>query len=382
MKKLFIPLILLSILATACNTNQSPKIDTNSGAALKDEFTYDKAKNPEIDNNTFQILTVDSYSSNYAKDKNFAYYSERGDCKNCSWKKIDGVDVATFEAYPGFAKDKNHVYSNGEPIGNSDPTTLEYITLNPKYGYGYLKDKNNVYNNNPDFTQLVKIDGADPNTFEELGIHNLAKDKNSIYQDGIKIEGSDSETFEVLNNLYYRDKNYGYYLFIKVECYSNCAAQKIEGSDGKTFQAINYFIAKDDKSVYTPNHKLEGADPESFVLLDSKKELTFAKDKNVVYFSKENSCSPACEMEKVNKSDPETFEFINDSFAKDKNAVYVIMTPEETAEYEKCPQIVRVEVTDTNNFKYIKGLYWHDGENVYKAMKKLENADPSTFVAP
>lgn len=79
-----------------------------------------------IDPRTFEDLT-----GKYYKDKNHIYYydldygaSGEFNCRNC--RIIEEVDMESFEVISefGYAKDKNHVYKEGEILEGEDPKTF------------------------------------------------------------------------------------------------------------------------------------------------------------------------------------------------------------------------------------------------------------------
>lgn len=84
--------------------------------------------------------------------------------------------------------------------------------------HGYAMDDSHVYFDNgvlacPECIQydfeITKIEGANPNTFMVLN-KIYAKDKNSVYCNGIKMNISDVESFEITGGDTAKDKNYEY----------------------------------------------------------------------------------------------------------------------------------------------------------------------------
>ncbi len=109
---------------------------------------------------------------------------------------IKWVDMSTFELYDRYAKDKNHVYRDGEIISWADTKTFV------SYDRNYAKDKNHIY-------CLWDIMEADYDTFQVLN-EDYAKDKNHVYTYGNILEWADVETFQILNKYYAKDKNHVY----------------------------------------------------------------------------------------------------------------------------------------------------------------------------
>jgi len=153
-----------------------------------DKKSIDNILEPrEIENadlNSFEYFS----GTTYAKDKNNVYFLSNGTvtAKGFGSNFIDivkGADLETFEVInPTFARDKNTVYKNGEPV--------------------------EIYSR-------TKIDYADPETFEVFS-NKCSKDKNTGYyymnniQYNINDGKSDGKTFECLDNGYSRDKNHIY----------------------------------------------------------------------------------------------------------------------------------------------------------------------------
>ena len=84
----------------------------------------------EVDLKTFEIFKIKNYS-NYAKDRNYVYhYNILADYCMISFidanAKIKNADPQTFEVLnETYAKDKNHVYKNGEVLDGVDPESFE-----------------------------------------------------------------------------------------------------------------------------------------------------------------------------------------------------------------------------------------------------------------
>ena len=74
-----------------------------------------------------------------------------------------------------------------------DLETLERIT-SPVDSSNYFKDKNGVYF--MDGNKLVKVNGADKDSFEVTMSGKYGKDKNYVYFEGKKMEGKNPKEFE------------------------------------------------------------------------------------------------------------------------------------------------------------------------------------------
>lgn len=179
-------------------------------------------------------------------------------------------------------------------------------------GNGFFKDENFVYYGEITTREssLKKLDNIDPNSFELINKF-YSKDKNRVYRlneyepwiTGVSIlEDSDPATFKLLQEdgfIYGKDKNNVYYEW-----------KKIQGADTETFQILDYPYSKDKNNVYYSYEGIvESADPETFIVVKSG---FYMKDKNNVYYNGKI----------IQGADSETFEFVKPGYAKDKNNVY------------------------------------------------------------
>lgn len=98
------------------------------------------------------------------------------------------ADDATFEVLEQgkYAKDKNKVYYQMDPIPGADPATFVFLK-----GGDYVKDKNHVYIRN------YPVINADPQSFVEIE-YPYAKDKKSIYCGTLPMMVKNIEEFEVI----------------------------------------------------------------------------------------------------------------------------------------------------------------------------------------
>lgn len=200
----------------------------------------------------------------WAKDKNNVYF-EKCDpldeynpnrIKSCTAKKLEGADPNSFLGFGETAKDKNTVYCYNKKIEGSDPISFKPTDYSlPNH---YIRDNNGLYycyvdrpNNE---ALLVKLEGADPESFEPLGTSEFwAKDKNFVYSkkgiDGIFYKigdfNIDTDSFEVLEyNQYAKDKNFVYCTNFEGGVY------KLEGADPGSFKVMSTATAEDKNFKY------------------------------------------------------------------------------------------------------------------------------------
>lgn len=110
-------------------------------------------------------------------NKHFYSVQDEGNLKN-PLKIMPGVDAESFKVISGgFAKDKNHVYFEGEKLTIEGLDREDFIPIN----YYYAKDRNQAYYLSYGAGEKVRIiPGADVQTFEiveDLEGRNVAKDK-------------------------------------------------------------------------------------------------------------------------------------------------------------------------------------------------------------
>lgn len=155
---------------------------------------------------------------------------------------------------------------------------------------------------------------------------------------------------------------------------------KIEGADPETFEFIDgqespwglvVTYAKDKNRVYYYTNVVEGADPESFGVL----EEWYVKDKNHVYNARSNH-------EIFQNYDASTFEVLGNWFVKDKNGAYY--------EHNLSKEAIKIAGADAPSFEILWGTnYLKDKNHVYYYQEKdygelivkiFEEVDPATFV--
>ncbi|MGB0580932.1 MAG: DKNYY domain-containing protein [Limisphaerales bacterium] len=122
----------------------------------------------------------------------------------------------------------------------------------------YSRDQNKVYYrwiSGPRFW-VVEMPGADPETFEVLGL-SLAKDKNHVWKQDSKVEGADPGTTKVMTSRVWKDDH-------NVWFYGNI----VQGADAATFGALgDGHHYRDTNRVYwifNVVKVVEGADPKTF----------------------------------------------------------------------------------------------------------------------
>jgi len=211
--------------------------------------------------------------------------------------EVKGVDMETFEQYPGaWGKDKNHCYSGGKRLQDADVESFRVLN------HTYAKDAKYVW------ALGIRIQDAGAETFEvcddgkhSLGKHydkkadkwyelivpyGFGKDKNNVYYYDFNgkpnvVKNASSETFVSLNDSYFgHDENNVY-----------CGIRKLQKADSKTWAKFKdlYHYSKDKKIIYYSNRIIKDADAETFEVIEQNVEwglpLQLAKDKNHYYWN-------------------------------------------------------------------------------------------------
>lgn len=286
---------------------------------------------------------------------------------------------------------KGQLEKNNENISNNLDEHVDQDTLQV-LKYGFSKDKNGVYHKltlalkGLDSTGDTKFNELDQDTFEIIA-PNYAKDKNSIYyfaesrsDVGIGVErldGVDYKTFQILENKVV-NRYISSYSIDKNSVYLN--GRKIDGADPNTFVVMDNYN-RDKDFIYCSSRKIEGSDADTYFEYPN---TTMSKDKNAVY----RLCK------KIEGVDSASFIlFINDAergkwasyFAKDKNSIYILYTDHwefgPIMEFSKTENIN----VDHDTFIGLNSNFAKDKNYVYRNMydgtiEIIEKADPNTFI--
>ncbi len=233
--------------------------------------------------------------SNYKKDDNYVYFGT---------DIVVGADPKTFEIInEEFAKDKTHVYYEGDMLEDSNsPTFVPGPIPKDKYSvYLLLICKDNQWDQ-----CYQKVAGADPATFEPVK-YGFYKDKSHIFYNTKLVPEADVNTFAIYDGGKY-DYTYGYdknYIF--VIGYDRVGVIKEKCSD---LNRIGGYYLKCDDKVYYEDKLLVGADVNTMRPVGVTSN--YAKDSKTVYF----------DGEVVVGADASTFEIGDGINAKDKNYTY------------------------------------------------------------
>jgi hypothetical protein len=266
-------------------------------------------------------FSVSEISNVYATDKNNAYFNG---------KKINNVDIKTFSVVsPWYAKDVNHVYSGSSVIDNADIQSFQAVATSSYYSYAV--DKNRVYRNYVTMNDLSYSSyskAADSSYLKILNINYMKDNRNVYYRiipgrselsnlpvalkfsgkindSWVIVPGADVETFSVFKDdrTLAKDKNTIYSEGVHLLNVDPSSFQKVKNTSSleeKTVNSGNFHANFGDDTPYIKDknkvfylagswlQELPGADPSSFEIIKTIRMLTgrdiiYAHDKARVY---------------------------------------------------------------------------------------------------
>lgn len=296
--------------------------------------------------------SFESLDCSYGKDKNQAYYFG---------EVIEGVDAASFEVIKCYvARDKDSVYKRTDVIQGADPKTFEV----PNDYYG--KDKNAVY------AGLEKAPEIDLESFEVIS-NRYGKDAQHVYYEGKLVPEANPNTFESFRYGYWKDGNRLYY-----------EGQYLEGRDASTLEQVkfeeyppyNRDFTRDSSGLYLNNQKLEGANPQTFELID--RQPNFARDDQYLFYK----------HYRIEGVDFESVEIIggdypNDTtdYLKDKNGAYFVYD-ELASGNILIPQKLEgadLETLEVDLGHFSRNYLAKTKDFIYFRGKKIEGIEPKGF---
>lgn len=190
------------------------------------------------------------------------------------------------------------------------------------------------------------LEGADAETFQVVSDEfALARDAKSVYYMGRRIEKCGPDGLELLSSslpCVFRDTQCVFY------------AGSLLSEDAPNFELLEQSTSgysRDSKAVYYSGGVVEGADPQSFELLESG----FARDSNAVY--RGVTALPF---------DRASFEILNEHFSRDANRVL----------YGDVP----VPGADPETFKVRWGMVAQDSKSVFERARRLEELDGAEYL--
>ncbi len=264
-------------------------------------------------------------------------------------------------------------------------------------GGGFYMDENKAYFDTIDYG-IIESSNIDIKSFKNLG-GGFNADKNNIYCFFDEIKITNKETFEVLEkDVFAKDKNNHYRCYLGTS--EGVVGQILKIPDPKSFKKLNNEYSKDDFNIFHGDKTkygfsvLKGADVKSFVDL----EFGFAKDKNTIYYDGGYYGGI------IKDGDPKSFEVLNESLAIDKNTLYRCVLgcskkDIDSATFELIDEqgnfakdkdkvlfmfssIKEIDI-DPNSFEFLDYAFLKDKNNIYitysEGVKIFKNVDYNTF---
>lgn len=255
---------------------------------------------------------------------NHYYNSKKTDIEYCSsgnWIAIGhtamNADVESFEVLTSaISRDKNRWYFTSDPVQNDIIDSKSFYIKEGDYMNRLCFDKNHVYffkndtSIEPHNTIMVRIEGANPNTYAQNNSTWAYDDQNHFYHD--KLINVDFNSFENLNYTFSKDAQSAYTHFD-----SNFKAIAADASSFKTLDDFNF--AMDDLHVYAMDYGEDDLDDSKLVTIsktmDEKVSLlneVFIKVGDRIFYR-------GTHLTDLNS---ENVEIINYSYIKDNTTAY------------------------------------------------------------
>lgn len=196
------------------------------------------------------------------------------------------------------------------------------------------------------------------------------KDKNNGYLDSELLSSANLKNFTQINDYYSTDGE---------RIYDYTGGVFPREVDHESFTPLSYEYSKDKNHVYIRSDILEGADPQSFEVVElSEGNTSYAKDKNHIFYRGTILNLPNVDTESV--------EFLDHLVIKDKKNVYLekdrsvieyeIITRADSATFQKLGPCGGAETSGGNYFKDKNNIFVIYTDGRYKI---LEEVDASSF---
>lgn len=306
----------------------------------------------------FVIRMKNSYENGvfaYGVFNNKVYYEEKSEglapgSKYHHLEQIDDSEARIISKY--YIADNNSAYYKNILIAQADVKTFNSYDWIDDTRYHFAYDRSNIY-----LEHRAYKDSA-PSTFRPADIDSIyyfESEENVYYVDDLrKVENSFEKILEKLPNA---DPD----LWGEVKYYKKNMNSKRKYDT----EVDRHLFTKDQNNVYYTYKKLEGADPESFILLDNPLYLgeNYGADENNIYFLNF----------KLKQVDRLSFEVINSRYAKDDKRVFykadIIkgMNPDKLIRL-KCFVYEGFPIYTDGNIYYSNGEYIEKDDGYYRGI--------------
>ena len=317
---------------------------------------------------------METISRDYTTDGKYVY---------CQGKIIPNADPKTFKAIdnaPYFANDKNQLYAlSGSSLGLQIWTDVDVESLEFFSDSAFFADKNHLFYFNYDFIEYVNHEiNYETNSGVKVELQNrkpLADAwwnwKDEYYD---KLEPIAHNIFSDGKRVFYHFKKGQYFDYSLFGIAHDISYHSIiPNIDKNTLQVLNDFYVKDAKTVFHFCKKIS-ADTDTFEIINQN----FAKDKNGIWYN----------GYLVNETiDSNTFEIISVqtgnirySFAKDKNSLFSTQQNTKIGKYKGYGNLlVKLKNADAETFTVINPIWAKDNNNIYIYGKIWNLIDAQSF---
>lgn len=341
---------------------------SNEVNVLQKGVLYPVAMN-YIEPNTFEFL--DCF---YSKDERTVYLG--GDFH------LDFVQPNDFQqlTFP-YSTDGIRVYHRDLPMEGVDPN--DFTPLTPKNSP--IEYAPYALANDQIYAGRHLMEGVDVESFEVIDVPDLpldylgkgdhysvlsyAKDKNTVYTGPYPLDYLDPESFEIVDYMYGKDKNAVYMAsdLVPIESipvegrgtwdvYHTRYYLLLEEADPETFESLYSYFSRDKDAVYAEGRRLEGVSPQTVSLLKgAPNPFDWLKTDQGIYLRDE----PLTQI-----SDPDTFIFIDENYAKDSKNVFYLKKSGGYGPFT-ADEVVLVQGADPDTFEKMKDQQELDS-NIYR----------------
>lgn len=202
------------------------------------------------------------------------------------------------------------------------------------------------------------ITNADPKTFKYFDNSVYAKDKLSVYAREKRLMGADPASFIPIDSSYAKDSARCYY-------WHNI----ISGADLKSFRVLDSreSFSRDKLHLFASHLKMDKIDPDSFQYLDGG----IFTDKNGAYSISTSSTS--IRLTPIANVNPKTLVALGWGYFKDNKTVFTM-----TFDGKLNP----IPGSDAQSFEVLKSGWARDKSHVYDDGKKVGGVSPNDFKVP
>ena len=191
--------------------------------------------------------------------------------------------------------------------------------------------------------RAFEVDGADAGTFRSFDA-TYARDKASVYIDGIQLPDADPSSFTPLDRPgFAKDRLHVYLLGLPIS------------DDPDHFVLLEGNLSKDSRVVYWSDGHVLSDDPTGFIIISNTDHYLFTRDGRTVHVN----------GNPIPGAVPHTFRVLQGAYARDDQRVYYFAN--------------QIAGADATSFRPRQGPYAGDSGRVYWMGNPIAGANPATF---